>query len=63
MTWWFRIVIGFAIIGIASIIIIFRIRERRRKEEMKRRIAVSQLKALQSQMNPHFIFNTFNVRA
>ncbi len=60
MTSWFRILIVLLIGVSITFLIIARIRRRRRKERTKRRILVSQLKALQSQMNPHFIFNSLN---
>lgn len=61
---WF---IGFVIvIIILSIIIIFRLRTNRiriteqRKTEFNKRLAKIEMRALQSQMNPHFIFNSIN---
>lgn len=61
---WFRLVL--AITFIVTVVIIFRIRikqlEKREKErtELNNRIAELKLKALQSQMDPHFVFNVLN---
>ncbi len=61
---WF---IGFLIITIIlSTILIFRIRTNmikiteQRKTEFNKRLAKIEMRALQSQMNPHFIFNSIN---
>lgn len=57
---WFLTFAGVAISGI--IYLIFAIRERRIKEKanLDNQIAVSEMKALHAQMNPHFIFNSLN---
>lgn len=60
MTSWFRILVLVLLGSILLTIHFFRIKARRQKEQTKRRILVSQLKALQTQMNPHFIFNSLN---
>lgn len=63
-TWWFRI--GVVISGIGLILTILitwtrRIkRNERKKMEMEKRMAMVELKALRSQMNPHFMFNTMS---
>ncbi len=63
-TWWFRVLLAILIVGIISGLMYSRIRtvERREKEKTKinKQIAELELNALQSQMNPHFIFNSLN---
>ncbi|GAB5416564.1 MAG: hypothetical protein Crog4KO_33980 [Crocinitomicaceae bacterium] len=59
-TWWF-----FALIIVATILsVVFLYRRRARKQQLKQRLITegleSELKALRSQMNPHFIFNSLN---
>ncbi len=63
-TTWFRLTLLF--VFLVSVIVIFRIRIRqlqkreRERTEMNNRIAELKLKALQSQMDPHFVFNVLN---
>ena len=56
-SFWLRILISFCIGGI-TVFIWGRIRQR--KEKSKRLLAQLEMKALRSQMNPHFIFNALN---
>jgi ligand-binding sensor domain-containing protein len=62
--WWFVLsVVGFAV---SLVIIVFRLRlnqlkrEQRKETEKQIEISKNQLKALRSQMNPHFMFNSLN---
>ncbi|GAB2559669.1 two-component regulator propeller domain-containing protein [Spirosoma areae] len=63
-TWWFRI--AALILVVASTVGVARWRERRlvleqqEKSELRERIAASEMKALRSQMNPHFLYNSLN---
>jgi hypothetical protein len=64
MTWWF---IGFIIFMTAGLIyaaFVIRTRQIRKQEEIKssyqRKFAEQEVKALRSQMNPHFLFNSLN---
>ena len=63
-TWWFRAVM--IAIAVAGILIIMKLRERRLvkeekiKGEFRERITASEMKALRSQMNPHFLYNSLN---
>ena len=59
-TWWFYAII--TVIFIATTLIIFRIqiRKHRKKIQLQNELNVSKLIAIQSQMNPHFIFNAIN---
>ncbi|MBL7766815.1 MAG: histidine kinase [Chitinophagaceae bacterium] len=59
-TWWFRISLGI----LAFTILVYMIRQRDKRKQKENRIAMQlselKLEALQSQMNPHFIFNALN---
>jgi len=64
LTWWF-ILIVVALVG-SIIYTVFKIRlhsiHKKQKQEFDRKVEMSkiELKALRSQMNPHFIFNSLN---
>ncbi|MFA6569702.1 MAG: two-component regulator propeller domain-containing protein, partial [Bacteroidota bacterium] len=60
LTLWFKTFSFLIIFFIISFFIFDRFRRRREKDRAKRRIISLQLKALQAQMNPHFIFNSLN---
>ncbi|MCO6499803.1 MAG: histidine kinase [Vicingus serpentipes] len=60
LTWWF---ISLEIVlGLLIIYLVFRYREKQllQKSNIEKRMIELELKALRSQMNPHFIFNTLN---
>lgn len=64
LTWWFILIL---VLSVASIIyLIFKIRlhtiRKNQKQDFDRKVEMSkiELKALRSQMNPHFIFNSLN---
>lgn len=59
-TWWFRMLLG--ILATAAIYIFIRQRDAQKHHRNQMALQVSNLKltALQSQMNPHFIFNSLN---
>lgn len=63
-TWWF--LLGNFILICLCIYVIYRNRiqkikrEERSKSEVQKRLAETKMEALQSQMNPHFIFNAMN---
>ena len=62
-TWWFRVLVVLIIGGIA--VLIFKYYSNKKEKELfdnqlKKQLAESQLSALRSQMNPHFIFNALN---
>ncbi|MCB9195939.1 MAG: histidine kinase, partial [Flavobacteriales bacterium] len=68
MKWWFFMSLGLLVLGIFFLIYRWRIsvlnkRNLKKIEEEKLKIKAlqSELKALRSQMNPHFIFNTLGV--
>lgn len=58
--WWFRL--GLGLFGFALIVFLIRQRDKRKQNENRIAMQLSELKleALQSQMNPHFIFNALN---
>jgi len=62
--WWFIAAIALAFIGIVLWIAIYAVKRNKRKAQreldFKLRIADAERKALQSQLNPHFIFNSLN---
>ena len=61
---WFMLLVGFVVLSIAQFIFLYRIRSERKKIEtevqLKEEMAQLEMKALQAQMNPHFIFNAMN---
>ena len=63
-TKWFYLLISVIIITIAYVLINYRIKAIKKEEGLKtefnKKLADSQLTALQTQMNPHFIFNSLN---
>jgi ligand-binding sensor domain-containing protein/two-component sensor histidine kinase len=58
--WWFYVLCALALVALVSVAFILRIRYIRRKGELEKRAVNSQLAALKSQMNPHFMFNALN---
>ena len=67
-TTWFRSLIALLIVALLILMIRWRIRAIKKKvekrienERLQRRAITSELKALRSQMNPHFIFNSLSV--
>jgi sensor histidine kinase YesM len=46
--------------GVVAILFMIRIRFITRRAELRNKVTASQLTALKSQMNPHFLFNTLN---
>lgn len=65
--WWFYLLSGLALTALFALFYRFRINQLRRlndaeiqKQKMEKELSESQLKALRSQMNPHFIFNSLN---
>jgi len=63
-TWWFRILTGLLLVGIAFSFIRWRIALVRKKEQLKalheKELLELEAKALRAQMNPHFVFNSLN---
>lgn len=63
-TWWFRVLAIIIIIGILAFAIKARtkrvLRREQRRSQLEKKIAELEMKALRSQMNPHFVFNSLN---
>lgn len=59
-TWWFRILCLLALGSLIYMIVRNRIETIRKEAALKHRIAETEMMALRSQMNPHFIFNCIN---
>jgi ligand-binding sensor domain-containing protein len=59
-TWWFRVAAAFGVVVLVVSFTWWRYRSLKQRNEVERRLVESQLQALRSQMNPHFIFNSLN---
>src|SRR5262249_21212863 len=57
---WFRISCAVVIIALATLLIRRRIMRIRQEASFKQKMAETEMIALRSQMNPHFIFNSLN---
>ena len=57
---WFFILCGLLLSGIFYSLYRFRIKQIRQKANIDKLLAQTEMKALHSQMNPHFIFNSLN---
>lgn len=67
ITWWFVLCTALLLVGLVSIFFLYRSRRKRRlnqaaldQQQLLTAVVDSKLKALRSQMNPHFIFNALN---
>ena len=59
-TWWF---VGLVVTFLTVVLIVYirlKIKQIKNKAKLDKRIAETKLQALQSQMNPHFVFNAMN---
>lgn len=59
-TWWFWTIFVLALFGTTVMAIRITNKRLRRKQVYKERLITSQLKAIRSQMNPHFLYNALN---
>jgi ligand-binding sensor domain-containing protein len=59
-TWWFYSIIALAFIIITYIVFKIQIEKHRKRIQIQNELNASKLIAIQSQMNPHFIFNAIN---
>ena len=60
MAWWFYLGITIAAITIVVLVFRRRLKIQQKRAEQERELNASKLTAIQSQMNPHFIFNALN---
>jgi len=58
--WWFYLLSVLLGAGIVAVLFMVRIQFIKRRAELRNKVTASQLTALKSQMNPHFLFNTLN---
>jgi len=59
-TWWFKFLVASLLIFLAWLFVNERIKQIKKTADLKHDIAYSESKALKSQMNPHFLFNSLN---
>ena len=59
-TWWFKALIGLLIAGLIVAMMRWRVNTLAERNKLDLQVAEWRLKALQSQMNPHFLFNSLN---
>ncbi|MFM2017645.1 MAG: hypothetical protein RL007_1301 [Bacteroidota bacterium] len=59
-TWWFYALATLTIAILITLIYLNRLRVQQRKSKLINELYASRLTAIQSQMNPHFIFNSLN---
>ncbi len=59
-TWWFVLLCVLIAGGIISFFVFRHIKQIRKQAALTRKIAETEMMALRSQMNPHFIFNSLN---
>jgi hypothetical protein len=59
-TWWFRLLVVAVAVSLLGMIFRNRIRQVRRKALVQHQLQELEMKALKSQMNPHFIYNAMN---
>jgi len=59
-TWWFRLLVIGAAIGLVWYLFTVRVNEIRKTSALKEQITKVEAKALKLQMNPHFLFNSLN---
>ncbi|WMX14684.1 histidine kinase [Aureispira sp. CCB-E] len=55
--WWVQGLFGLSIVLVIVAIVLARFRNKQREEQQQNKMNLLQMQALQSQMNPHFIFN------
>ncbi|HTF06038.1 MAG TPA: histidine kinase [Bacteroidia bacterium] len=58
--WWFSVFVGLVLLVAISLIYKNRLQVQRKKAQLENELYASRLTAIQSQMNPHFIFNSLN---
>lgn len=58
--WWFNVAIGLLLLLLITLIYKKQLRIQKKKADQLNELNASRLTAIQSQMNPHFIFNSLN---
>lgn len=56
----FRVLVLLCLLAIASALIHYRINSIKKEADLKQKLSETEMKALRSQMNPHFVFNCLN---
>jgi len=59
-TWWFYTILTILFILIIIIVFNYQLKKQKKKIKLQNELNAAKLIAIQSQMNPHFIFNTIN---
>jgi hypothetical protein len=59
-TWWFIAFISIVVLLIVTLVYRYRLQQQQKKAQLENELHASRLTAIQSQMNPHFIFNSLN---
>ncbi len=60
LRWWFNVLVGLVLLLFITLVYKYRLQVQRRKAQLTNELHASRLTAIQSQMNPHFIFNALN---
>jgi len=58
--WWFTALVIAAIVAVLVVLFLLRLKAQSKKAKLENELHASRLTAIQSQMNPHFIFNSLN---
>lgn len=58
--WWFLLLVGGSLLAAGSYLVRLRDARLQREHQLQRATILSQYEALKSQINPHFLFNSFN---
>lgn len=58
--WWFMLLVGFILLLVVTLVYRYRLQQQQKKAKLENELHASRLTAIQSQMNPHFIFNSLN---
>jgi ligand-binding sensor domain-containing protein len=59
-TWWFYTLLGLVFLAVILFVYRYQLKKQQKKIELESELNASKLIAIQSQMNPHFIFNAIN---
>lgn len=59
-TWWFIVLVVTGVLLLVGLFILLRLRAIKRREKFQRERLQGQFETLRNQVNPHFLFNSFN---